>query len=155
MAALAMEWWSNLVLAPCIVNWAETHVSSFVDGWGLHTRWVQVLCTCKGNGDRLILRRMRCHGNHGVFPEERTLGQKFDVDLDAWIDLSKAGETDNLDDSRQLLGNLQVRRMLDSEMLASMNGCIESLIIMLVNRRNGNCLTLFTFLCAWRNRRPQ
>lgn len=60
---------------------------------------IALLCLCRGNGDRLILRGMRFHGKHGVLPEERTLGQKFDVDVDAWMDLSKAGETDQLDDS--------------------------------------------------------
>eukprot|EP01018_Ginkgo_biloba_P007085 Gb_09844 [translate_table: standard] len=50
-------------------------------------------------GDKLILRGLKFHGFHGVLEEERKLGQKFVVDLDAWLDLKKAGESDNLDDT--------------------------------------------------------
>ncbi|CAM8971474.1 unnamed protein product [Rhodiola kirilowii] len=51
------------------------------------------------NGDKLILRGLKFHGFHGVKPEEKTLGQKFLIDIDAWMDLRQAGETDCLDDT--------------------------------------------------------
>ncbi|KAI3849274.1 hypothetical protein MKX03_001673 [Papaver bracteatum] len=51
------------------------------------------------NGDKLMLRGLKFHGYHGVLPEEKTLGQKFVVDMDAWIDLREAGKSDNLNDS--------------------------------------------------------
>lgn len=51
------------------------------------------------NRDRIILRGMLFHGYHGVFVEENKLGQKFLVDVDAWTDLSKAGESDAIEDS--------------------------------------------------------
>ncbi|XP_010260477.1 PREDICTED: dihydroneopterin aldolase 2-like [Nelumbo nucifera] len=50
-------------------------------------------------GDKLILRGLKLHGFHGVKPEERKLGQKFLVDVDAWLDLREAGKSDNLADS--------------------------------------------------------
>lgn len=50
-------------------------------------------------GDKLILRGLKFHGFHGVKKEERTLGQKFLVDVDAWMDLRKAGKTDLLADT--------------------------------------------------------
>ena len=50
-------------------------------------------------GDKLILRGLKFHGYHGVKPEERTLGQKFLVDVDAWIDLREAGKSDRLSDT--------------------------------------------------------
>lgn len=63
-------------------------------------------CSCGGAGDRtprnrdrIILRGMLFHGYHGVFVEENKLGQKFLVDVDAWVDLSKAGESDDLEQS--------------------------------------------------------
>lgn len=37
------------------------------------------------------------HGYHGVLIEERKLGQKFIVDMDVFLDLKKAGLTDNLE----------------------------------------------------------
>ncbi|XP_012074278.1 dihydroneopterin aldolase 2 [Jatropha curcas] len=50
-------------------------------------------------GDKLILRGLKFHGFHGVKPEERTLGQKFLIDVDAWMDLREAGKTDRLSDT--------------------------------------------------------
>ncbi|XP_072993333.1 dihydroneopterin aldolase 2-like [Typha latifolia] len=49
--------------------------------------------------DKLILRGLQFHGFHGVKDEEKKLGQKFVVDVDAWLDLSTAGETDDLADT--------------------------------------------------------
>ncbi|KMT04974.1 hypothetical protein BVRB_7g171370 [Beta vulgaris subsp. vulgaris] len=50
-------------------------------------------------GDKLILRGLKFHGYHGVKPEERTLGQKFVIDVDAWMDLRKPGISDQLSDT--------------------------------------------------------
>ncbi|KAM7461522.1 hypothetical protein LguiA_029643 [Lonicera macranthoides] len=50
-------------------------------------------------GDRLILRGLMFHGFHGVKPEERKLGQKFLIDVDAWMDLRPAGKSDDLSDT--------------------------------------------------------
>ncbi|KAK9156922.1 hypothetical protein Scep_003496 [Stephania cephalantha] len=50
-------------------------------------------------GDKLVLRGLVFHGFHGVKPEERKLGQKFLVDVDAWLDLRAAGESDNISDT--------------------------------------------------------
>lgn len=51
------------------------------------------------NRDRILLRGLQFHGHHGVYEEERKLGQKFLVDVDAWIDLRKAGESDRMEHS--------------------------------------------------------
>lgn len=50
-------------------------------------------------GDKLILKGLKFYGYHGAIPEEKTLGQMFLVDIDAWVSLKKAGESDNLDDT--------------------------------------------------------
>ncbi|KAK7244768.1 hypothetical protein RIF29_39594 [Crotalaria pallida] len=50
-------------------------------------------------GDKLILRGLAFHGFHGAKPEERSLGQKFVVDIDAWMDLTAAGKSDHLPDT--------------------------------------------------------
>ncbi|MCL7041974.1 hypothetical protein MKW94_020689 [Papaver nudicaule] len=50
-------------------------------------------------GDKLILRGLKFQGYHGVLPEEKTLGQKFVIDMDAWVDIRQPGKTDNLNDS--------------------------------------------------------
>jgi 7,8-dihydroneopterin aldolase/epimerase/oxygenase len=49
--------------------------------------------------DKIELKGMEFYGYHGVLPEETILGQRFKVDLTVFLDLSKAGENDNLEDS--------------------------------------------------------
>ncbi|MFD1179319.1 dihydroneopterin aldolase [Paenibacillus puldeungensis] len=46
--------------------------------------------------DKMVLRRMEYYGYHGVFDEERKLGQRFYVDLELELDLQEAGTTDDL-----------------------------------------------------------
>ena len=49
--------------------------------------------------DKLVLRGLKFNGFHGVKPEEKKLGQKFLVDVDAWMDLQAAGKSDKLSDT--------------------------------------------------------
>lgn len=46
--------------------------------------------------DKMKLHRMEYFGYHGVFEEERKLGQRFYVDLELDLDLSGAGRSDDL-----------------------------------------------------------
>ncbi|WNS42168.1 dihydroneopterin aldolase [Paenibacillus sp. MMS20-IR301] len=47
--------------------------------------------------DTMTLHRMEYYGYHGVFEEERKLGQRYYVDLQLELDLQKAGLTDDLE----------------------------------------------------------
>lgn len=49
--------------------------------------------------DRIILEGMTFYAYHGGSPEERALGQPFQVDLEAELDLSAAGKSDDLDET--------------------------------------------------------
>lgn len=49
--------------------------------------------------DRIVIEGLEVFANHGVYPEENALGQKFTVSLTLYTDLSRAGETDDLDAS--------------------------------------------------------
>lgn len=49
--------------------------------------------------DRILIPGLRELGVHGVLPEERQRPQPFEVDLELHVDVSKAGETDDLDDT--------------------------------------------------------
>lgn len=49
-----------------------------------------------GGRDRLTLKGMTFHGFTGVYPEERALGQPFEVDVELRLDLRRAAESDNL-----------------------------------------------------------
>ena len=46
--------------------------------------------------DRILLEGMVLFGYHGTCPEERTLGQRFVVDIELRCDLRAAGESDDL-----------------------------------------------------------
>jgi dihydroneopterin aldolase len=45
------------------------------------------------------IKRMVFYGYHGVFPEENKLGQKYYVDLDLRLDLSRAAKSDDVADT--------------------------------------------------------
>jgi 7,8-dihydroneopterin aldolase/epimerase/oxygenase len=49
--------------------------------------------------DRMLLKRMVFYGYHGVYPEENKLGQKYYVDLDLSLDLSRAAKSDDVADT--------------------------------------------------------
>jgi dihydroneopterin aldolase len=49
--------------------------------------------------DTMRLERMQFYGRHGVFPEENRLGQRFYVTLTLRLDLSRAGQTDDLNET--------------------------------------------------------
>ena len=46
--------------------------------------------------DKIKIKDLEVFANHGVFPEENTLGQKFIVSADLYTDTRKAGKTDDL-----------------------------------------------------------
>ncbi|KAL1338297.1 dihydroneopterin aldolase 2-like [Arachis hypogaea] len=50
-------------------------------------------------GDKLIPRGCTFYGFHGAIAEERVLGQKFLVNIDAWMDVRASGISDHLSDT--------------------------------------------------------
>ena len=49
--------------------------------------------------DRMRIAGIEGHGYHGLFDVERESGQPFIVDVELKLDLSKAGKSDDLNDS--------------------------------------------------------
>lgn len=49
--------------------------------------------------DSIQVNGIRAYGYVGYLPEERILGQWFEVDLTLWVDLDTAGKTDNIEDT--------------------------------------------------------
>ncbi len=49
--------------------------------------------------DKIILKGMQFYGYHGLFNEERKLGQRFNVDVDLYTSLKEAGKTDRMEAS--------------------------------------------------------
>ncbi|GAA0425517.1 MAG: dihydroneopterin aldolase [Bacillota bacterium] len=46
--------------------------------------------------DKIYLNNLQFYGFHGLLPEENKLGQRFHVDATLFLDLSKAGSSDNM-----------------------------------------------------------
>ncbi|MDT8901275.1 dihydroneopterin aldolase [Anaeroselena agilis] len=53
---------------------------------------------------KITLQNMMFYGYHGVYEHEREMGQRFAVDAELTMDLTKAGETDELADSLDYVG---------------------------------------------------
>lgn len=49
--------------------------------------------------DKIYMNQLAFYGYHGVFDEEKKLGQRFIVDLVLQLDLAQAGKSDQLDDT--------------------------------------------------------
>ena len=49
--------------------------------------------------DRILITGLRELGVHGVLPEEKLRPQPFEVDVELTVDLTAAGESDDLDDT--------------------------------------------------------
>lgn len=49
--------------------------------------------------DCIQVKNIRSYGYTGYLPEERVLGQWFEVDLTLWLDLASAGESDEITDT--------------------------------------------------------
>lgn len=49
--------------------------------------------------DKILFNGMSFYGYHGVYAAEAELGQRFCVDLEMSLDLSRAGASDDLDDT--------------------------------------------------------
>lgn len=49
--------------------------------------------------DVIHIRRLEIFANHGVIPEENTLGQKFIISADLYKDLRRAGKTDDVNET--------------------------------------------------------
>lgn len=49
--------------------------------------------------DKIVLNNMAFYGYHGNLASEKELGQRFFVDITVTTDLTKAGQSDNLEDS--------------------------------------------------------
>lgn len=46
--------------------------------------------------DRIVIRKIAVFAYHGLYEEEARLGQRFNISLECWLDLSAAGSGDDL-----------------------------------------------------------
>ncbi|HPU67295.1 MAG TPA: dihydroneopterin aldolase [Clostridiales bacterium] len=49
--------------------------------------------------DKIIIKNLRLYAYHGVNPEEKSQGQPFFIDIEAFTDLKRASMTDDISDT--------------------------------------------------------
>ncbi|MDJ0725467.1 MAG: dihydroneopterin aldolase [Prochloraceae cyanobacterium] len=49
--------------------------------------------------DSIEINQIRCYGYTGFLPEEKVLGQWFEVNLTLWLDLKPASQSDRIEDT--------------------------------------------------------
>ena len=49
--------------------------------------------------DKILMNKLGFYGYHGVLKEEATLGQKFFIDMELYLDTREAGQTDDMNKS--------------------------------------------------------
>lgn len=62
--------------------------------------------------DGIEITGIRCYGYTGLLPEERVLGQWFEVDLKMSLDLAAPGKTDKIEDTLDYRGTIALVRHL-------------------------------------------
>jgi len=71
--------------------------------------------------NKIVLRGMEFHGFHGVFPEEATLGARFNVDVEMMVDKHQGDELD------QTVAYDEVYEVVREEVMEKTYKLIESL----------------------------
>ena len=60
---------------------------------------LQMKYTGRLDMDKIIVKNLKIFAYHGVNPEEKENGQNFVLDIDAYVDISKPCQSDNVDDT--------------------------------------------------------
>lgn len=74
--------------------------------------------------DKIILSDLAFYGYHGVMQEENSLGQRFRIDLECGVDLSRPGETDEVEDT---ISYDQIFHLVNNEVTTTRFKLIEAL----------------------------
>jgi 7,8-dihydroneopterin aldolase/epimerase/oxygenase len=79
--------------------------------------------------DRISIKGMQFWGYHGVLEQEKSLGQRFTVDAELFLDLSDAGKTDSLE---KTVSYADIFKLIEVETTTSCYDLIERLCYRLV-----------------------
>lgn len=74
--------------------------------------------------DKIVLKNMGFYGYHGNLESEQEQGQRFFVDVEITTDLTKAGQSDNLEDS---INYVEVYELVRSVMIGEKCNLLERL----------------------------
>jgi len=81
--------------------------------------------------DSIQVSGIRAYGYVGYLPEERVLGQWFEVDLTLWVDLTAAGESDNIADT---LDYREAIAIVKEQITTAKFDLVEKLVNAIANR---------------------
>lgn len=88
------------------------------------------------NMDNIHVTGIRAYGYTGYLPEEQVLGQWFEVDVKLWLDISKAGKTDAIEDTLDYRSVISIVKHL---IQTSKFALIEKLIITIAESILAEC----------------
>ncbi|HIG47510.1 MAG TPA: dihydroneopterin aldolase [candidate division Zixibacteria bacterium] len=74
--------------------------------------------------DWIRVRKIRAYGYHGIFPEERILGQIFEADVELRVDLTRPAQSD---DPADTIDYVDVYRVVERLLTGPPQNLLESL----------------------------
>lgn len=78
--------------------------------------------------DKIVLKNLAFYGYHGLMPEEQVIGQKFFVDLELFLDLHRAGVSDDVKETVNYAQVYQtVKDVVEKERYHLLEGLAEAL----------------------------
>lgn len=80
---------------------------------------------------KLTLKNMIFHGHHGVYPAEKEMGQRIEVDVELVSDFEKAGQTD---DFQQAVNYVDVYKIVQEIVEKTGFNLIEGIALAIINR---------------------
>lgn len=85
--------------------------------------------------DRIRLKGMKFYGYHGDLPQERDLGQAFEVDIEIFMDLQPAGSKDDLNFSVNYVDVFQlVEKVVTGRPFSLIEAVAERIAILILER---------------------
>ena len=88
--------------------------------------------------DYIHLRDMQFFGYHGVLPEENVLGQRFRASVSLAVDIKRAGETDNLEDTVSYVGVYYIcKEVIEGEPFKLIEAVAESVANRILTQYEG------------------
>lgn len=91
--------------------------------------------------DYIHLRDMQFFGYHGVLPEETKLGQRFRASVSLAVDIQKAGQTDNLDETVSYVGVYEIcRDIIEGKPFKLIEAVAETVASTILNSYEGQVL---------------
>lgn len=88
--------------------------------------------------DYIHLRDMQFFGYHGVLKEENVLGQRFRASVSLAVDIQKAGQTDDLDDTVSYVGVYDIcREIIEGKPFKLIEAVAEAVATTVLQRYEG------------------